>query len=427
MMTSDNPPTDFKLCLFCQTDTCEKLVDTQYRTFKESAYESFLSCVYKKSDYCNPEFVVVAKRLKGTSADELKAKKASWHRDCYKKTVSHLDRDARRNKLAIASKDASILINKKRGRPSSVPTDPAPKPKNTRLSVSLFDRTKCVFCQPTKQDEEEPKEQEKLQQCLTTSMGARIQEIFCKSKQDAWKVRLADVLSSGDLLSRDILYHHTCFTKNWEKYIQRPCRRAKSVENSERIIKPTQSVSFLAAEVEFFSVLQEQVDQGQYIAIAELEERYHKVLHKFGISDYKVTRGAFKESILKNVQNVVVTPSYGKRPSHVHSSDAQKAAINAAVSSQNMGARAGRLKDLYLSAKELRSIVQTKVQEDPWRFNGSLKDCVGDGVPCELLFFITWVLQGTTDVQTDRRAEDMTRSSNLICQQIMSTRLFHSQ
>ena len=53
----NKPTTDFKLCLYCQTDTGEKLVDIKHRTFKESAFETFPKCVQKKADYDNPEFV----------------------------------------------------------------------------------------------------------------------------------------------------------------------------------------------------------------------------------------------------------------------------------------------------------------------------------------------------------------------------------
>jgi len=53
----NNPTTHFKLCLYCQTGTGEKLVDTQYRTLKESVFETFLKCVQKKADYYNPVFV----------------------------------------------------------------------------------------------------------------------------------------------------------------------------------------------------------------------------------------------------------------------------------------------------------------------------------------------------------------------------------
>lgn len=50
----DLPPektlTDFKLCIICQDDTGEKLVNTAYRTFKDTAYESILKGLFQKRE-----------------------------------------------------------------------------------------------------------------------------------------------------------------------------------------------------------------------------------------------------------------------------------------------------------------------------------------------------------------------------------------
>ena len=43
--------TDFKLCLVCQKDDRQKLIDTSYRTFNETAYTSILTAIQKKAEY----------------------------------------------------------------------------------------------------------------------------------------------------------------------------------------------------------------------------------------------------------------------------------------------------------------------------------------------------------------------------------------
>ena len=121
----DEPPakksvTDYTLCLYCQEKNSEKLVDTQYRTFNESAYGHFMSSVQKKYEYGNPDFLSVYKRLVGVTEDELKQKKASWHRKCYSLTTHNLERDEQHCKRAIALHDSSILTKRKRGRPCSI-------------------------------------------------------------------------------------------------------------------------------------------------------------------------------------------------------------------------------------------------------------------------------------------------------------------
>ena len=105
------------------------------------------------------------------------------------------------------------LTKRTRGRPSA-----SESIKHARLSSTVFVKSKCVFCQRIT-GEEEPKVHEKLRkgQFLVT-WEETIQEIVNSSHYDAWNVRLADVLSSGDLLSRDILYQHTSrFTKKLGK------------------------------------------------------------------------------------------------------------------------------------------------------------------------------------------------------------------
>lgn len=69
-------PTDYNLCIYCQTETTEKLVNTQYKTFKVTSYGKFLDCIEKRYEYGNPEFVSAGQRLSGITVDELKAKTA---------------------------------------------------------------------------------------------------------------------------------------------------------------------------------------------------------------------------------------------------------------------------------------------------------------------------------------------------------------
>ena len=90
MATGQEPPvkkpvTDFQLCLFCQIQTSASLVNTEYRSFKDSAYKKILECIQKKAEYGNPDFVNIAQHLSGVTPEEIKDRKGSWHTDCYKK------------------------------------------------------------------------------------------------------------------------------------------------------------------------------------------------------------------------------------------------------------------------------------------------------------------------------------------------------
>ena len=111
MASTQEPPTkklstDFKLCLYCQTCTNQTLVDTEYRTFKDSAYQNFLDSVDKKREYGNPKIISVGQTLFCVTANELRDRKASWHRDCSKLVLSHVKRDAHRSELAAIKCDS---------------------------------------------------------------------------------------------------------------------------------------------------------------------------------------------------------------------------------------------------------------------------------------------------------------------------------
>lgn len=244
----DHLTTDYKLCVYCQTQSSEKLVNTQYRTFKDSAYQTLLDYVQKKAEFGNPEYIRIKERLGEITIDDLKAQKTTWHRDCHKRATSHVGRDEARQKAAVSMQDTTILTNRKRGRPSTSSNVLASNPKRTRLSTATFDKTKCIFCYQTGlQDVNKIKQNEKLSCCLTVNMGKKVQDIVKNSENSVWEVRLGDVLSPGDLVSRDIMYHHSCFTKKWEKLnLQRTSQHPTSIpEKMLNLLQ--QKCSFLAS------------------------------------------------------------------------------------------------------------------------------------------------------------------------------------
>lgn len=120
---SKDPPekkatSDFQLCIVCQLQNKDKLVDTAYRSFRDTAYDKLLQSVDKKATLGNPEYVRVSQRLHGISSEDLKALGASWHSSCYKKVISHVDRDEKRSELAQSSKSSDVFFRRK-GRPST--------------------------------------------------------------------------------------------------------------------------------------------------------------------------------------------------------------------------------------------------------------------------------------------------------------------
>ena len=86
---------------------------------------------------------------------------------------------------------------------------------------------------------------------------------------------------------------------------------------------------------------------------------------------------------------------------------------------------------LFKCAKDIRSLIESQLKGSPWEFKGSLKNCAGDGVPKQLLYFLTWIIQGPRTPQIPQRTRDIELSANLIAQHILkcykSDRQIHYQ
>ena len=85
----------------------------------------------------------------------------------------------------------------------------------TRSQLDKFSNGKCFFCQ---------EDVDKLipHACRSKDRGKNIAEIVKNSNNDSWKVNLAEVISEDDLLTKNFVYHHICYTQNWKKYSSKP-------------------------------------------------------------------------------------------------------------------------------------------------------------------------------------------------------------
>ena len=71
MALSEEPPpkeisTEFDLCIVCQCQRTEKLVNTQYRSFNDSSFGTILECVHTRNKYGNPDYVLITYKSKTT-------------------------------------------------------------------------------------------------------------------------------------------------------------------------------------------------------------------------------------------------------------------------------------------------------------------------------------------------------------------------
>jgi hypothetical protein len=371
MSTFEEPPekkqcTSYELCLFCQDKTPDPLVDITHVNFKCSSYDTFLSNLHKRAQLGNLNFAPASKRLHGVSSEVLKAKKATWHKKCYKLVThrDHIKRDEESyRKSCAAKKNISNLTNRKRGRPSvsqqqETPTTSASTVTRSRSQATSFLREKCFFCQNDTADV--------LQPCSSGVRGKQITEIVQNSNNTTWKIQLGDVIASGDLLARDIMYYHICYTQNREKFVQRPQRKGSKGSTMSFQVNQEENLKFIAAEVEFMSIMQERIDDGEFIPMTEVQQLYKDIFQNHQIPGFDPNERLYlKQKLQNSLKNVNITAPSGRKASVVHSSDAGAAAIRAAAAEQRD--IHGTLKVLYRSGRIIRNAVK-QARQNPWNF-----------------------------------------------------------
>jgi hypothetical protein len=112
--------------------------------------------------------------------------------------VNHLNREVKRYLAAKNAEDVAYLTVRTKGRPRSSSRGPQDDQlEKQHLTRRKFDSSKCIFCP----DDDITKKGEKLINCTMAYMGQEIQKIIKASGNQIWQVRIANVLSSGDLLS----------------------------------------------------------------------------------------------------------------------------------------------------------------------------------------------------------------------------------
>ena len=81
METTGNPSINVSLCLFCQLQREEEVVENP------SSYETLLEAIGARARYGETKYVEIWANLKDLSSHDLKVKGATWHRKCYQEAT----------------------------------------------------------------------------------------------------------------------------------------------------------------------------------------------------------------------------------------------------------------------------------------------------------------------------------------------------
>ena len=148
-----------------------------------------------------------------------------------------------------------------------------------------------------------------------------------------------------------------------------------------------------------------------------VENMYQQALSEFGVANPVIDREVLKKLLLENLDNVNITSSLWRTPSQVHSKDARSAALHSAAATQGEPSARERLKLLYKCSRQIRHSISSKGRD--WKFTGSLRYSITEGIPDELSIFIKWIIKGHGQASTDQREDDINRSATLVAQNIL--------
>lgn len=393
---------DYGQCIICQGKKTETLSKP-----KISSYTRFLDSIRERAGYGEQEYVFLSQRLHGIDTCQLDDNNAVWHPKCYAEATnkSNIQRAKVRHCKAVARGDSMELL-KRKGRPSSssIPIDPSPSHIETKITRSFspkLNKELCFFCQISTP--------EQTHMCRTGNIGLQIASIVKESDNPTWKVNYSELLNETDALSRDISYHKTCITTEWQKLQMH--RKQSSETHLDESPKDATDRSLIAAEVHFFSQLQDRIWSGEFITITEAHSNYADIMHLHKL-EHSISRRILKERILEQLDSVEFTrPANQAAPSFIHSTAAADAAIR--------GAAKSNLKEDMTVILKCAKIVRKAIEESsPWTFGGSISTD-HQSIPNELLWMLKWIVQGDTAVVSEARSENVHRSCTNFSQMII--------
>ena len=391
---------DFKKCIICQTDIKEPLV----KSISIDAYKNILFYIISRGIYGESEFVDASKRLEDVSEDDLKQSGASFHASCRKATVSSekLKRTQNRFEKAVASKDITVL-SRAPGRPSlesksaCLPAfKPDIAPRISRTFTGTYNKEQCFFCQT--HDEKQP-----VHAVQSENRGRQLYDFVKNCDNDVYKVYLSSAIKPEDALSIDIQYHRTCWTKH-------VVRATESPSQHETSVKPETEV---AANIEYLNLIRTLLEKGRILSLDDAHKAYLDILQHHHCES-SPSRKYLRELIIDNIDGIEFVRAFRRKESDRFCLTAAKiAAIESAVNNSSDS----DLNVIFNCSKILR---QEILKASIWQFDGTLNSNTSEMIPTKLSTLLQWILSGVvTELQTEKRSDEVNAKSVLLAQQIM--------
>lgn len=356
-----NTSVNFELCIICQTQTDEELVE------KPVSHQKLFDAIEERSHYGDVKLTEVWSYLKGFSFEELE-KCVSWHRKCYQETTHSgmIKRAKERYERELSGR------NEARRKSCDLLSLEAKQPL-TRSKTSPYNRDVCFFCDGV------GGYRQPLHTVSTSTAGSSLDAAIKKEGDEKLHVKLSTSVDSKDAHAIDIKYHKNCWTKHVTNVLRKPSATSQIEQASE-----------VAAKIEFVTMTEMALKSGKVMNMSQLQAAFDTISQENNVKGKSCSRKTIKKLIQAEVEGVEFHKSKRVNESErVSIKESRDVAIQ--LSETVDEDCTSNMKILYDAAVLLRKSIN-KCKK--WVFTGSLETISKDNCPEELYCFYRWIIQG---------------------------------
>ncbi|RXM92640.1 hypothetical protein EOD39_19920 [Acipenser ruthenus] len=245
----------------------------------------------------------------------------------------------------------------------------------TRFQSALYNKDLRCFC------ENGASYKNPLHTIATENAGHSLKEAIEKSGNEKLHAKLCTSINPEDAHAIDIKYHKRC----WAMHVTNVRLRAMNPSPS----KPS-AADELAGEVEFLSLVEGTLLDGNIVSMSILQEAYISILSASNVVNRECSRIKLKQLKQTEIPDVEF-----HKPTHVQ-----------LVEESNVDSDTD-MKGLYNAASVLRKAISKAIK---WTFGGSLTNVTDEHLPKVLYSFYRWVLQRpNTTLSTDKKSSQVNK------------------
>ena len=389
-----NTGVNFELCIICQTQTDEELVE------KPVSHQKLFDAIKERSHYGDVKLTEVWSCLKGFSLEELE-ESVSWHRKCYQETTHSgmIKRAKERYERELSGPNEA--------RRKSCDLSLEAKQPLTRSKTPPYNRDVCFFC------DGEGGYRQQLHTVSTSSAGSSLDAAIKKEGDEKLHVKLSTSVDSKDAHAIDIKYHKNCWTKHVTNVLRKPSATSKIEQASE-----------VAAKIEFVTTTEMALKSGKVVNMSQLQAAFDTISQENNVKGKTCCRKTIKKLIQAEVQGVEF-----HKYKHVNESERVSIKESRDVAIQLTETvdedYTSNMKTLYDAAVLLRKSINRCKK---WVFTGLLETLSKDNCPEELYCFYRWIIHGPiATLSTQEKSTEVHKRAMRLAQTTISMCLTERQ